>query len=113
MLEALALCLPPPEVRQNCIVDGDTLWHGREKIRLADIDAPELAGKCDAERWLAIRARDALLAMLQGGYHIQRTGTDRYGRTLARLTVDGRDVGTVLVSMGLARPWRGRREGWC
>ncbi|MEO1905391.1 MAG: hypothetical protein ABGX08_00005, partial [Citromicrobium sp.] len=42
-----------------------------------------------------------------------RTGTDRYGRTLARLTVDGRDVGTVLVSMGLARPWRGRREGWC
>ena len=25
----------------NCVVDGDTIWLGGEKIRVADIDAPE------------------------------------------------------------------------
>lgn len=113
MIEALALCLPPPAVRVTCVHDGDSLVVNRERIRIANIDAPELNGKCDAERQLAIRARDQLLAILQRGYRIQRTGTDRYGRTLATLTVDGRDVGTVLVSMGLARVWTGKREGWC
>lgn len=28
-------------VRHSCVVDGDTLWIEGEKIRLADIDAPE------------------------------------------------------------------------
>src|SRR5207237_6187840 len=30
--------------RVNCIVDGDTLWIAGIKIRIADIDAPELHG---------------------------------------------------------------------
>ncbi len=39
--------------------------------------------------------------------------TDRYGRTLARMEVDGQDLGVTLVNRNLARPWRGRREPWC
>ena len=28
--------------RFSCVVDGDTFWLGRQKVRIADIDAPEL-----------------------------------------------------------------------
>lgn len=38
---------------------------------------------------------------------------NRYGRLLATIRVDGRDVGEVLVAEGLARPWGGRRASWC
>ena len=38
---------------------------------------------------------------------------DVYGRKLRNLAVDGRDVGDVLVSEGLARPYGGGRRGWC
>ena len=39
---------------------------------------------------------------------------DRYGRRLVRLSLDGRDVGAVLISEGLAVPYRGgRRIDWC
>ena len=38
---------------------------------------------------------------------------DRYGRTLARVLVDGEDVPCILIKEGYARPWTGRREDWC
>ena len=97
--------------------DGDTvrLCSG-ERVRIANIDAPELpdSPKCRDRRrqgWcdtrLAIESRDALRDMLrQGEPRLQRQGVDRYGRTLARLSVNGRDVGETLVSAGLARRWR-------
>ena len=106
---AIAVCAAPPTPRVTCVVDGDTVWINREKIRLLDIDAPEMQGRCPAERALAIRARDRLVELLRGrDVEIERDGTDRYGRTLARLG----DVGEQLVSEGLARRW-GDRRGWC
>jgi micrococcal nuclease len=38
---------------------------------------------------------------------------DKYGRTLAYVLVDGKDLGNELVSRGLARKWEGRRRSWC
>lgn len=108
---ALAICATGP--RDHCVHDGDTFWHHGEKIRIADIDTPEINGKCEAERKLAIRARDRLLTILSRGYEVKRTGTDRYGRTLAIIMVEGRSAGTMLVEEGLARAWTGRREPWC
>ncbi len=35
-----SLCDGP--VRVNCVVDGDTFWFRGDKIRIADIDAPEI-----------------------------------------------------------------------
>src|SRR3546814_2172556 len=36
--------------RRTCVVDGDTFWLEGEKIRIADIDTPEISEpKCDAE----------------------------------------------------------------
>lgn len=106
---AIAVCPPPPTARVTCVVDGDTVWIAREKIRLLDIDAPEMEGKCAAERALAVRSRDRLAELLRARrVTIAREGTDRYGRTLARLD----DVGQQLVREGLAKRW-GDRRGWC
>jgi micrococcal nuclease len=96
--------------------DGDTVRTcGSERIRIENIDAPELPGspKCTDRRrqgWcdhaLAERSRAALASFLASGpVAISRSGTDRYGRTLARLSVNGEDAGEHLVALGLARPW--------
>ena len=109
---ALAVCAPGP--RDNCVHDGDTVWLEGEKIRIVDIDTPELNGKCELERRLALRARNRLVELLNAGeFEIVRTGRDRYGRTLAKLHRSGRSIGDQLVSERLARTWSGRREPWC
>lgn len=96
------------------VTDGDTIRCGDERIRLLDIDAPELSQpKCPSERSRALAARDRLRELLVPGFVVHRGSLDRYGRTLARITVDGRDVGRQLVSEGHAREWRGRRLPWC
>lgn len=112
-LAAVALTLCPAGPRDNCVHDGDTIWVEGEKIRIADIDTPELKGRCPYETRLAIAARDRLLELLRADYRIHREGVDRYGRTLAVITVNGRSIGDTLVSEGLARTWSGRREPWC
>lgn len=38
---------------------------------------------------------------------------DKYGRKLRVLVREGRSLGDILVSEGLARTWSGRREPWC
>ena len=88
--------------------------HEGEKIRIADIDTPELDGACEYGRALALRARNRLIQLLNAGaFEIARTGQDRYGRTLATLHRSGRSIGVQLVAEGLARTWSGRREPWC
>lgn len=109
ILAAAALCV-------GTIHDGDTLRTcSGERIRIANIDAPELPGspKCQDRRrqgWcdyrLAVRSRDALATLLATGpAQIQRSGMDRYGRTLATLSVNGQDAGEYLIARGLARRW--------
>lgn len=77
-------------------VDGDTLRCGAERIRLLAIDAPELPGHCRRGRRCvtgdARAATIALAAASRGPARITRVGYDRYGRTLARVEVAGRDL---------------------
>jgi micrococcal nuclease len=114
LLAALALTLCPVGPRDNCVVDGDTFRQAGEKIRIADIDAPEVHGQCAYEIQLAARATRRLLSLLNAeSYRITRTGTDRYGRTLAVITNSRGSIGDQLVREGLARTWIGRREPWC
>ena len=109
---ALAVCSPGP--RDHCVRDGDTVWFDGEKIRIADIDTPELNGKCASERKLSLRALDRLVELLNAGpFDISRSSTDRYGRTLAVLHRSGHSIGGQLAAEGLARIWSGRREPWC
>lgn len=115
LLAALALTLCPAGPRDNCVVDGDTFWLAGEKIRIADIDTPEVSQpKCAAEKALGERAKRRLLALLNAApYEIRRTGTDRYGRTLGVVVNARGSIGDQLVREGLARTWSGRREPWC
>ena len=115
ILAAIALTLCPASgVRVSCVHDGDSFIIDRERIRIADIDTPELNGKCPSEKAHARQARDRLLALLNSApFEIQREGKDRYGRTLAIVTNSRGSVGDQLVAEGLARTWSGRREGWC
>jgi endonuclease YncB( thermonuclease family) len=107
--------------QQLYVVDGDTIHYNREKIRIANIDAPEISqAKCDSELKRGLEAKAALKELLDGKeFNIFRgdpkTGrmTDKYGRTLALISVNGRDVGNILVQRQLARQWTGRRMPWC
>ena len=114
---ALAADIPFCErgkARVDCVVDGDTVWIGGEKIRLKGIDAPEPKGRCHAEWVGAANAAERLRQLVGQGVTIERDGEDRYGRTLARLRLpDGRTAGEVMIEEGVARPYRGRRESWC
>jgi micrococcal nuclease len=101
----------------NCVVDGDTFWMGGEKIRIADIDAPEThPSRCAEEARLGRAATDRLQVLLNSGpVELASTDrdTDRYGRKLRIVMQDGRSVGVALVDEGLARRWDGRRRPWC
>jgi len=103
---------------QNCVIDGDTIRHGGVKIRLADIDTPEVfSPKCPYEANLGRQATERLQELLNAGpIALERSGsrdTDRYGRKLRVVTRNGRSLGDILVSEGLARRWDGRRRSWC
>ncbi len=101
------------------VIDGDTIRSDEERIRLEGIDAAEIGhAKCEAERRLAVLAKHRLEQLLGAGdVDIRRNAhpkpPDRYGRTLARVLVDGEDVACILIKEGYARPWTGRREDWC
>lgn len=102
----------------NCVMDGDTFRFNGEIIRVADIDAPETGGaKCAKEAELGHRATVRLGELLSSGSFtlrpMGRRDRDRYGRLLRVVSSNGRSVGEVLVSEGLARPWGGQRRPWC
>jgi endonuclease YncB( thermonuclease family) len=81
---------------ETYVIDGDTIDVDGERIRLRSetgpIDAPELRrAKCPLELFRAEAARDRLRAIVASGdVEIERTDTDRYGRTVAIIRVGGR-----------------------
>lgn len=108
------------------VIDGDTfearvqLWPGLEldtKVRLRNIDAPELHARCADELAKARAARAALQALLAaGGVTISRVGIDKYGGRIDALvaTRDTADVSAALLDGGFARSYDGRRRlSWC
>ncbi len=111
----------------EAVLDGDTvrvralIWLGQELttgVRLRGIDAPELRGRCAAEREKARQARLYLQAQVEGRrVWLSEIAGDKYGgRVVARLaTHDGIDVGKSMLARGLVRPYvpRGPRDNWC
>jgi endonuclease YncB( thermonuclease family) len=115
LTQSFALC--GVRRRDNCVIDGDTFAYQGHSIRIADIDAPEThPARCDEEKRLGTQATDRLQELLNAGPFTLISGsrdTDRYGRKLRTVMRDGRSLGGVLVSEGLARQWTGRRRPWC
>ena len=101
----------------NCVVDGDTFYLAGQKVRIADIDAPETHDYgCPAELARGQQATRRLQQLLSSGAirmaSIDRD-TDSYGRKLRTVEVDGTGVGEALVGEGLARWYEGGRRSWC
>lgn len=109
------------------IIDGDT-FAGRVtladdtkitvRVRLINVDTPEIHGECESEIRAAFAAKARLTELLPIGttVELQEIKDDKYlGRIDARvLDVLGRDVGKILVNEKLGRPYSGgRRDGWC
>lgn len=104
------------EPRRIYVIDGDTiaLAGERQRIRLLDIDAPETSRpRCERERVLGLAAKARMIELLRAGpVTIDRHGTDRYRRALARLRVNGRDIGTIMMREGHAVRWKPGRKAW-
>ena len=113
--------------RVDYIFDGDTFSaqvaldkdvNVTVRVRLINIDTPEMNGKCAMEKQMAVRARDVLSALIPRGtvVELDNIKDDKYlGRINANVFLpDGRDVGLILVDSGLGRPYKGgKRKPWC
>lgn len=123
-----AMLLPLPAAAEcfywpvESVYDGDTLRvtvAGQStRVRIMGLDTPELPphNKCASEKERGYAARDRLQEIIAGAGSTAfcPDGKDRFGRTLAVVMVDGKDVADVLIAEGLAREYHGgRREGWC
>ena len=95
---------------QAVVVDGDTLRVGGERVRLFGVDAPELSQMCGIGTSKAAcgqLAAQRLRSRVQGRVlRCTRVDTDRYGRVVARCSVDGADVGRSIVETGWATAYR-------
>ena len=114
--EGFDLCDGP--VRVSCIVDGDTIWYRGVKIRLLDIDAPEIRDyKCASELALGQRAKLRLLELMNAGpFEVVADGDrdkDVYGRKLRHINRNGQSLGDILIAEGLASRWEGQHQAWC
>ncbi len=103
--------------RVNCVVDGDTFWYKGRKIRISDINAPEISQpKCAQEAMLAKRTKSRLYTLLNAGNFTLKSGPrdkDHYGRDLRKVERGGISLGNILIAEGLAHRWKGRKESWC
>lgn len=113
--------------RVGRIIDGDTfdatvmLGGGirvSARVRIRDVDTPEIHGACAYEREMALRAKARLADMLPPGAVVELTNIkdDKYlGRIDANVAdTRGADVGKTLIRAGLGRPYHGgKRAGWC
>ena len=102
-------------LRVTSVADGDT-FTGRDatgakvKVRMLSIAAPELAHDGKSAACGSSEAAVRLRALLSGQTvslvaDPRADATDRYGRRLAYVELDGRDVALQLVSEGLVEAW--------
>ncbi|MFN2098997.1 thermonuclease family protein [Altererythrobacter sp. MF3-039] len=105
-----------------CVIDGDTIAIGSERIRIMGIDTPEVRAECEAEARLADIATNELRDWLNAGPFMMRgridEPIDRYGRQLRELYRNeggfNAYVGQHMIDRGVARRYYGAgRDGWC
>lgn len=107
-LLAITLALMTPELTGKvvAIADGDTLTVLVDKvgvkIRLDGIDAPERAQP------FGTRSREKLSELVFGKtVRVVTKGSDRYGRTIGVVFIDGENVNAKMIESGLA--WHYKR----
>ena len=109
------------------VVDGDTFSAGVKladdtvvsvRVRIRNVDTPELHGECIDEIVAANVARNRLAELLpvDSVVELENVKDDKYlGRIDANVKDSrGRDVGQILIREKLGRAYNGgRRQSWC
>ena len=96
------------------VYDGDTVtadidlgfevWLKGQKLRLLNIDTPEVRGKEKAE---GIVSRDALRSRILGKeVKIKSDRKGKYGRWLVEIFLDDENINSWLLAEGLAKPYK-------
>lgn len=88
------------------------------RVRLSDVDTPEIHGACEREIQMALRARDRMADLLPVGsvVELRNIKDDKYlGRIDADVYLsDGRNLSKILLDEKLGRPYDGgHRASWC
>jgi micrococcal nuclease len=108
------------------VYDGDTFRVDIESlppivgknipIRLNGVDTPEIQGKCQYEKDLALKARDFVRSKLANATEIKLTNLQRgkYFRVVANVLVDGVSLEQDLLENKLAYKYTGgEKSSWC
>ena len=123
----------PPRAASISVIDGDTVRANGQTYRLVGFDTPESGSlaRCERERKLADAATNRLRQLVANSQtalepvrcscppDTEGTQQCNHGRLCARLRADGQDVGSILISEGLARSYVcgqtgcPRRQSWC
>ena len=85
-------------------------------IRLNGVDTPEIQGKCQHEKDLALKARDFVRNKLANAKEIKLTKIQRgkYFRVVANVLVDGVSLEQDLLENKLAYKYTGgKKTSWC
>ena len=93
------------------VVDGDTIWIDRAKLRLHGIDAPEIKQTCRTkkgkEQKCGILAKQALEQLVKRhGVICKGKKTDRYKRLIAVCYVKSLNINEQMVADGWALAYR-------
>jgi micrococcal nuclease len=100
----------------TCRLERETL-PGRDRVRFANADTPEIEGQCQEEIRQAMMARDYTRDLVVGrAVTLTAIQPDKYDKRVDAFVQlpDGRDLGDALIAAGLARPYSGgHRAGWC
>jgi len=107
--------------------DGDTITFNlpnlhpiigeKINIRVIGIDTPEIRGKCENEKYNAQQAQKMVADILKDTEEITLKNMERgkYFRIAADVSVDGEDLGKLLVEAGVAVRYGGGKKNynWC
>ncbi len=106
------------------VVDGDTVRHDGELIRLEGFNTPETRfSECESEREAGYVAKERLRELIDQAANVQlvirlkRDGDpvrDKYRRLIANLVLDDQNIAEIMVSEGHAEIYSGgTRRNWC
>ena len=85
-------------------------------VRLEGVDTPEINGKCQYEKDLALKARDFVRRKLFNATEIKLNDLQRgkYFRIVAKVYIDGVSLEEELLQNGLAYQYSGgKKSNWC
>ena len=114
ILFALPFSCSANQLRVARVTDGDTIKvvvdHMETVVRLVGIDAPELGRKKNEPGQPFSKSATQYLSklVLKKTITIKEYGSDRYGRILAVVFVDGTNANLEMVKAGLAEVYRGK-----